>query len=248
MLAMHHLLLFVRRCWRLLRAPVLGLLALGLPWLLFVQLAHEVWEGEGLPGDQYILTWLHAHSDPAQDAVAAWLSRAGGRLGAPLLVGTLALGLLLTRRYRALRFFSLSVVGAGLLNLAAKLLLTRPRPALWAVLHPELSYSFPSGHAMAAAALATAVGFLLWPTRGRWAAVGVGAAWALGLGWARMYLGVHYPSDVLAGWLGSVGWVSGLHLLFAHQLRAVGAGIRRVASPVVRWYQKASGPGLPPGT
>ena len=245
---MHRLLLFVRRWWLLLRAPMLGLLALGLPWLLFIQLAHEVWEGEGLPGDRRILTLLHAHGSPAQDAAAAWLSRAGGPLVASLLVSTLALGLLLTRRHRALRFFGLSVVGAGLLNLAAKFLLTRPRPALWVVLHPELSYSFPSGHAMAAAALAAALGFLLWPTRWRWVAVGLGAAWALSMGWARVYLGVHYPSDVLAGWLGSVGWVSGLHLLFARQLRAVGAGVARAAGPVWRWYRKMRGSKRPPNS
>lgn len=236
----------LRRGWRLLRAPLLGLLALGLPWFVFVRLAREVWEGEGLPGDRRILTLLHAHDGPAQDAAAAWLSRAGGPLGASLLAGTLALALLVARRYRALRFFGLSVVGAGLLNLAAKLLLTRPRPALWAALHPELSYSFPSGHAMAAAALAAAIGFLLWPTRWRWAAVVAGAVWALGMGWARMYLGVHYPSDVLAGWLGSVGWVSGLYLVFTHQLRAVGAGLARAAAPVMLWFQKANNPTVPP--
>ena len=236
----------LRRGWRLLRAPLLGLLALGLPWFVFVRLAREVWEGEGLPGDRRILTLLHAHGGPAQDAAAAWLSRAGGPLGASLLAGLLTLGLLLARRYRALHFFSLSVLGAEVLNLAAKVLLTRPRPALWAVRHPELSYSFPSGHAMAAAALAAAVGCLAWPTRWRWAAVGLGTAWALGMGWARMYLGVHYPSDVLAGWLGAVGWVSGLHLLFARDLRAVGAGVARAAAPVRWWYRAVRGNKPPP--
>lgn len=241
MLPVYRLLRWVRWEWRLRRVPVLGLLALGLPWLLFVRLAREVWEGEGLPGDQRILLLLRAHRGPVQDAAAAWLSWAGGPLGAPLLAGTLALGLLLTRRYRALRFFGLSVVGAGLLNVAAKLLLTRPRPALWAGLHLELSYSFPSGHAMAAAALAAAVGFLLWPTRWRWAAVTVGVAWALGMGWARIYLGVHYPSDVLAGGLGVAGWVSGLYLLFTHHLRPVGAGLAQAAAPIWRWYRQGRG-------
>ena len=145
-------------------------------------------------------------------------------------------------------FFSLAVGGAALLNQVANYLLTRPRPALWEVLHPELSYGFPSGHAMAAAALATTLGFLLWPTRWRWPAAGLGAAWKLGMGWTRMYLGVHYPSDVLAGWLGSVGWVSGLHLLFARQLRAVGAGVARAAGPVWRWYRKMRGSKRPPNS
>jgi undecaprenyl-diphosphatase len=217
------------------------MLALALPWLLFVRLAHEVWEGEGLPGDRFLLTLLHAHGGPAQDAAAAWLSRAGGPLGASGLASLLALALLAARRYRALRFFGLSIIGAELLNLAAKFLLTRPRPTLWVALHPELSYSFPSGHAMAAAALAVALGFLLWPTRWRWAAVGVGAAWALSMGWARMYLGVHYPSDVLAGWLGALGWVSGLHLVFAHRLRAAGAGVARAVGATRQWYRHLLG-------
>ena len=235
----------LRSLWTHSRAPLLGLAGLVLPWFVFVRLAREVWEGEGLPGDQRMLTLLHAHSGPAQDAAAAWLSRAGGPLGASGLAGAVVLGLLVARQRRALHFFSLAVGGAALLNLAAKFLLTRPRPALWAVQHPELSYSFPSGHAMAAAALAAAIGFLLWPTRWRWVALGLGAAWALGMGWARMYLGVHYPSDVLAGWLGSVGWVSGLHLVFARYLRGVGAGMARVASPVLRWYQAVSQPKKP---
>jgi membrane-associated phospholipid phosphatase len=106
---------------------------------------------------------------------------------------------------------------------------------------PELLYSFPSAHAMAAAALAAAVGFLLWLTRWRWVVVGLGAAWALGMGWARMYLGVHYPSDVLAGWLGSVGWVSGLYLVFTRQLRAVRAEAARVAGPLWQWSHQVHG-------
>ena len=60
-----------------------------LPWLLFVRLANEVWEGEGLPGDRRLLMLFHAHRGPAQDAVAAWLSQAGGPVGAAGLAGKL---------------------------------------------------------------------------------------------------------------------------------------------------------------
>lgn len=118
---------------------------------------------------------------------------------------------------RAFGFFSLAVVGAELLNLAANYLPARTRPDLWVSLTPLTSYSFPSGHSMAAAALAAAGIVLLWGTRWRWVAVVLGSAWALSMGWSRLYLGVHYPSDVLAGWVGSVSWVWGLHVLFARQ-------------------------------
>ncbi len=215
----------IRAVWVRHRSLLLGLfLGLVLPWFIFVRLAREVWEGEGLPGDRSILEFLHAHASPAQDAAALALARLGGPVGGAVLAGGIALGLWLAGQRRAFYFFSLAVVGAELLNAAAKMLLARTRPDLWVSLTPLTSYSFPSGHSMAAAALAAAVIFLLWPTRGRWLAVLLGSLWALGMGWSRLYLGVHYPSDVLAGWVGSVGWVWGLHVLFARQfgeLRAV---------------------------
>jgi membrane-associated phospholipid phosphatase len=211
---------FVRLLWNRHRKLLWGLL-LGFvgPWFIFVRVAREIWEDKGFPGDQAILKFLHAHGSPGQDAVALWLARAGGPWWAPALEALIVLGLLLARQMRAALFFGLAAGGAALLNLFAKFLLARTRPSLWESLAPETSYSFPSGHTMAAAALAAAVAVLLWPTRGRWLAVGLGLGWALLMGWSRMYLGVHYPSDVLAGWVGSLGWVGGLHLLFAHNAR-----------------------------
>ncbi|AMR27075.1 hypothetical protein A0257_08105 [Hymenobacter psoromatis] len=204
--------------WQRHRPLLLGLFAgLVLPWFIFVRLAREVWEGEGLPGDRGILEFLHAHASPAQDVVALALARLGGPVGGSVLAGSIALGLGLAGQRRAFGFFSLAVVGAELLNLAAKYLLARTRPNLWVSLTPLTSYSFPSGHSMAAAALAAAGIVLLWGTRWRRVAVVLGCAWALGMGWSRLYLGVHYPSDVLAGWVGSVGWVWGLHVLYTRQ-------------------------------
>ena len=91
-----------------------------------------------------------------------------------------------------------------LLTQVIKALVARPRPSLWLSIRPEHTLSFPSGHAMDTAALATALIFLLpgRPWVGRLAAL-----FALAVGWARMYLGVHNPSDVLAGWCAAVGWV-----------------------------------------
>ena len=194
------------------------------PWCVFVKVAQEVWEDKGFPGDQPILRFLHAHGGPAQDAVALWLARAGGTTRTPLLELAILLGLVVARQRRAALFFLLSVGGAGALNLFTKLLLARTRPDFWVSISPESSYSFPSGHAMGAAALALALGMLLWPTRGRWLAVVLGLVWALLMGWSRMYLGVHFPSDVLAGLIGSVGWVGGVHLLFTRYA----LGLRRL--------------------
>ena len=217
-------------CWQNLRNALrihkmllLALLAgLVLPWVVFVHVAEVVWEAGGFAGDRQILEWLHAHAAPALDQLALALTAAGDPLPMGILAALATAGLAVWSTRPQAWFFGLSVGGAMLLNVAVKAVVARLRPALWPSLKPAFYYSFRSGHAMGAAALATALGFLLWPHRGRWLAWVPGPLFALGVGWSRVYLGVHYPSDVLAGWAGSVGWVAALHVLFSpgfHELR-----------------------------
>ncbi|MBT2559211.1 phosphatase PAP2 family protein [Hymenobacter sp. ISL-91] len=196
---------------------LVGVLLLGvaIPWLVFVNVAEDIWESGGFDGDQLVLEWLHARQSPGLDQLALLLSRAGGTSimsGVSLTIGAL---LLWRRQWSAAWFFALAVGGAMALNITAKLLFGRTRPALWESIAPEEFYSFPSGHAMGSAALATAVAFLVWRTSWRWPAVALGTLFALGVGISRLYLGVHFPSDVLAGWFCSVGWVASLHVLFS---------------------------------
>jgi membrane-associated phospholipid phosphatase len=67
--------------------------------------------------------------------------------------------------------------------------------------------SFPSGHALSSASFATAVILIAWPHRRlRWAVLIVGIGYALAVGVSRMYVGVHYPADVAAGWCLGVAW------------------------------------------
>ena len=84
---------------------------------------------------------------------------------------------------------------------------------------------------MASAALSTSVVLLLWPSRWRWPALALGTAWSGTMGVARVYLGAHYPSDVLAGWLGSVSWVVGAYALYFHPPRPAESGIRPRPEP-----------------
>ena len=198
------------------------LLGLVVPWVIFVNVAEDIWENGGFIGDKQILAFLHAHATPWLDRLALAFTAAGDPLPMGVLAVVITLGLVVWGSRLQAWFFGLSVGGAMGLNLLVKLLFTRPRPALWVSLKPAFYYSFPSGHAMGAAAVVTAVGFLLWQHRGHWLAWALGVLFALGVGWSRVYLGVHYPSDVLAGWTGSVGWVAALHVLFSpafHQLR-----------------------------
>lgn len=202
---------------------LLALLAgLVLPWLVFVNVAEDIWESGGFVGDHQILTLLHQHATPLLDRLALAFTAAGAPWPMGGLAGLITLGLAWRGRRAAAWFFAGSVGGAMALNLLVKMAFARPRPALWVSLKPAFYYSFPSGHAMGSAAMVTALGFVLWRRRGQWPAWTLGPLFVLGVGWSRLYLGVHYPSDVLAGWTGSVGWVAGLHVLFSpafHQLR-----------------------------
>lgn len=130
------------------------------------------------------------------------------------------LGLLLWHRRRGgAAFFAVAAIGAMALNFAAKILVGRARPDLWVAIAPEHGFSFPSGHAMGSIAAVTALVAPTWGTRWRRAAVGFGALFVALAGLSRLYLGVHYPSDVLTGWLASLAWVGGCALSRSSALR-----------------------------
>ncbi|MBD2769493.1 phosphatase PAP2 family protein [Hymenobacter sp. BT664] len=198
---------------RKLLAVVLG--GFVLPWAGFVLLAQKVRLAGGFAHDKTVLAFLRQSATPGQDKLAVALTDLGDS-GPMITLGVLvALSLTLRRHRRQAVVFTAAVGGSMVLTQVLKALFARPRPDLWVSIKPVHTFSFPSGHAMDTAALATAGIFLLWQFRARWLAWPWLPLFALGVGWSRMYLGVHYPSDVLAGWLSATGWVTGVYLLFA---------------------------------
>jgi len=196
---------WVRDRWKRLAVLLLGIL---LPLLLVGALAEDVLEG-GLPWDVPILRWIHGASTPELDRVMIVITRLGYAWGTvPLALGVLAT-LIVRRRWSHARFFTVAVGGAMVMNGLAKLAFRRLRPSLWTSPAPETSYSFPSGHAMGSMALVAALVVLAWPTRARGWVLVPGGLFVLVIGVSRVYLGVHYPSDVLAGWAASLAWVAG---------------------------------------
>ena len=132
----------------------------------------------------------------------------------------LVLVLALLRRYREGLFAAIALGGSALLNLAAKQFFARDRPSLWESIAPETNFSFPSGHAMGSMTLACVLVLLAWRTRWRWPMLVAMAAFVVMVGLSRVYLGVHYPSDILAGWTAATAWTVGVYLLvFRGQLR-----------------------------
>lgn len=172
----------------------------------FVWLARTVQQGQLLWFDEPIMRWLHMHSSAVATVTFLVLTQTGGGIGVALLTAGITGWLVYRREVASAWFVGLSVAGAGLLNVWLKLLFERTRPDFWQHLVHETSYSFPSGHAMGSSALAFVVVGLLWSTRWRWFAVAMGGIYIIIIGISRMYLGVHYPSDILAGWLVSFVW------------------------------------------
>lgn len=187
------------------------------PAFVFVQLADEVRDQDTLGFDEAVLQAVNTLASPGLDALMAGLTELGGVIGAIVL--TAGLGAMLWRRGYRLKTAQLvlGVGGAVLLNVLLKSVFQRDRPELWERIVTENSYSFPSGHAMASSALALSVIVLFWPTRWRWLAITGAVLYMFVIAFTRLYLGVHYPTDILAGWAVSAAWVAALGGLLAYR-------------------------------
>lgn len=192
---------------------VLLFLCLLAPLWLFVELADEVHELEDFYFDDALLWQAHAMAGPALDRFFIVVSAIGYQWGVVPVDIALTVGLLIARRWREATFAGVSFAGSALLNMATKQFFQRDRPTLWESIAPEHTFSFPSGHAMGSATLAMVVVLLCWHTRWRWLAVALAATFALTVGASRIYLGVHYPSDILGGFAAGIAWVSGVYLV-----------------------------------
>lgn len=197
-----------RHGWRLLLVFI-GLL---LPLWGFAELADEIHEQEAIPFDEPILHFAHALAREGFDRFFVLTSEIGYRWG--VVPFDIALVLLLTalRRYREATFAAIALGGSALLNLAAKPAFARARPSLWESITPELNYSFPSGHAMGSMTLACVLVLLAWRTRWRWPVLAMMVPFVVLVGLSRVYLGVHYPSDILAGWAAAMVWAVAVFL------------------------------------
>ena len=148
------------------------------------------------------LLWIHERATPALDA-AFQVSNLLGLWWFCVVVVAAVVAFHLRREERsaAMAWVALGIV-VWVLPELLKALVARPRPALWAALVEAPGFSFPSAHAAGSAALYPVLGWLVARRRGfpARAGVGLGLLVALFVGFGRLYLGVHWPSDVLAGW------------------------------------------------
>lgn len=195
------------------------LLGVCLPLLIFEQLAIVVWQDKGgFPWDEPILRAIHETATPQLDIFAVIFTKLGVFWGVFPLATLISLLLLYMRRWRSLTYLLIALVGNIFINRTAKELLHRVRPSLWNSLAPELDYGFPSGHSMSSMGFVAALVILTWGSRWCWLVLLNGGAFAVTIAWTRLYLGVHFPSDVLAGWMVSLAWAIGIALVIRPHL------------------------------
>lgn len=175
----------------------------------FAELADEIEDGETHEFDRAVM--LAIQGGPQWlDLVARDITSLGGTAVLVLLT-VAALGyLLLVRKWSAAIFVAVSIVGGTLISTALKHIFDRPRPDVVPHAVEVTSASFPSGHAMLAMTTFLTLGAVLaevQPTRSsRVYLISWAVLLALLVGTSRVYLGVHWPTDVLAGWCVGSAW------------------------------------------
>lgn len=196
-------------------AIVISLAVAILCLFLFVWLGREMRTGDTLRFDQAIRGWVHQFASPGMTTFMKIVSMMGAQiLAAELLIAFLVFARL--RWKRAAFWLAIAMIGALVLEASLKYAYHRIRPQAYFVPEPA-SYSFPSGHSLTsfcfygvlAGLLTDRIKSLPW----RIAIWTVAALLIILIGLSRIYLGVHYPSDVLAGYLAATVWVGTIIVL-----------------------------------
>jgi undecaprenyl-diphosphatase len=180
--------------------------------ILFVWLAREVTRGDAMRLDTPIRNAVHARSSPPLTGMMRGVSLIGSEVVLVPIGVILVWRLVAAKRRRAAVVFGVAALGAEALDQIMKLLFDRPRPEPFFGLASPITHSFPSGHAMVSCCFFGVLAMILAarePSRARRISIFAAAAILVALmGFSRVYLGFHYPTDVLAGYAAAVVWLA----------------------------------------
>lgn len=186
---------------------VVAAIALG----IFAGIAEAVEDGITQPFDEKVLQWFAARRTPFLDDLMLEITTLGAGLVLIVIVLIASVFLWQTQHKWSTYLLLLATLGGKLLNTTLKIAYERPRPSVVESLADVHSTSFPSGHAMSSMVVYGSVAYLvgrLEPGRQlkltTWVIAGIVI---LAIGVSRMYLGVHYPSDVIGGFIAGLAWV-----------------------------------------
>ncbi len=196
--------------------PAVLLLVAGGLWG-FMELADEVQDGDSHALDRRILLAMRVEGDTAEPVGPHWLEEAGRdftALGGGAVLTALSLAAVgaafILRRRRIALLIVIAIAGGTLLSTLLKRGFDRPRPDLISHGAEVVSESFPSGHSMMSAIVYLTLGILLTrvlPSRGlKVYVVALAGVVTILVGLSRVYLGVHWPTDVVAGWAVGAAW------------------------------------------
>ncbi len=196
-------------------------LLFGLLWML-TELADVVYDKGGFFFDEPVLDWFYGLINPTLTSLALFASTVGG---VEIMIGLAVLVFIFLWRvsHREAVFFGFSMGGASLIMVVTKLVLSRPRPELF----PDVQFwqtaspSFPSGHATGSMAFFLSVYLVVSRLAPRWRGLAAvaGVVMVAWISASRLYLQVHYPSDILAGLALSTTWVLGVNAFYKYHTR-----------------------------
>jgi undecaprenyl-diphosphatase len=193
-------------------AALIGALLCVLLTLGFAWLAKGVFADRFVALDDGVITWLHGYWGPATDQFMLFFTTIGEAWVLAPLIAMIAFALTRYQRWIDAAGLVVAGAGAGLLNTLLKDIFERTRPDLFPGPIHLTTYSFPSGHAMgsiAAYGMLAFVGARLTPSRPLRYAIALAAALIVFcIGLSRIYFGVHYPTDVIGGYLAGAIWLA----------------------------------------
>jgi undecaprenyl-diphosphatase len=187
-----------------------GLLTAAAALFAFAWLAEEMLEGETQNFDMLVRTAVHRHAAPGLTRLMQGFSFLGSVTTVSLLCIVILGAFLYFRRVRMAALLGITMLGMGALDSVLKLAFHRPRPVAFFGPTPS-SYSFPSGHAMGSLCFYGVLAAILAARARGWrikCCIWTSAIVLISMiGFSRIYLGVHYPSDVIAGYCAGAVWV-----------------------------------------